>query len=137
MFGIGSQELLLILLAVLLLFGGKRIPEVARSLGKGMAEIRRAMREVQREVDLEMLKTPESDRRAPAPGSVPSGHAAAQPQGDAPAAAQAAEPKPGQGAPGQGAAASPAEHSGTRPGGAPPGTPKGVLGTGGDENRGG
>ena len=68
MFGIGTQELLLILLVALLLFGGKRIPEVSRSLGKGMAEIRRAMRDVQREVDLEMLKAPEPERRGPTTG---------------------------------------------------------------------
>jgi sec-independent protein translocase protein TatA len=71
MFGIGTQELLLVLVVVLLLFGGKRIPEVARSLGKGMADFRKAMREVQREVDLEMLKTPEPDRRVPARPAVP------------------------------------------------------------------
>ena len=71
MFGVGTQELLLILLVVLLLFGGKRIPEVARSLGKGMADFRKAMHEVQREIDVEMLKTPEPNRRAapPAPTS--------------------------------------------------------------------
>jgi len=67
MFGIGTQELLLVLVVVLLLFGGKRVPEVARALGKGMADFRKAMREVQREVDLEMLKTPESDRHSSAP----------------------------------------------------------------------
>lgn len=48
--GIGAQELLLIILVVLLLFGTKRIPEIARGLGKGMSEFKRAMREAQDEI---------------------------------------------------------------------------------------
>ncbi|MCK4303239.1 MAG: twin-arginine translocase TatA/TatE family subunit [Candidatus Eisenbacteria sp.] len=58
MFGIGTQEILVILLVMLLLFGGKRIPELARILGKGMGDFRRAARDVQREIDLEILKEP-------------------------------------------------------------------------------
>lgn len=42
MFGIGGQELILILVVALLVFGPKRLPDLARSLGKGMAEFRRA-----------------------------------------------------------------------------------------------
>ncbi len=51
MFGLGAQELLLILLVVLLLFGAKKIPEIARGLGKGMSEFKRAMRETQEEIN--------------------------------------------------------------------------------------
>jgi sec-independent protein translocase protein TatA len=58
MFGIGSQELLVILLVVLLLFGGKRIPEIARSLGGGLRDFRKAMHDVQREVDVGGLVNP-------------------------------------------------------------------------------
>jgi len=47
---LGASEILLILLVVLLLFGGKRLPELARSIGKGLAEFRRATQEVQREI---------------------------------------------------------------------------------------
>lgn len=50
MFGVGQGELLLILLAVLILFGAKRIPEVARSLGKGLGDFREAMSGFEREV---------------------------------------------------------------------------------------
>jgi TatA/E family protein of Tat protein translocase len=42
MFGIGGQELILILVVALLVFGPKRLPELARSLGRGLAEFRRA-----------------------------------------------------------------------------------------------
>ncbi len=63
MFGVGTQEILLILLVVLLLFGGKRIPEVARALGKGLGDFRRAVRDVQREIDLDLLNSPEPPPR--------------------------------------------------------------------------
>lgn len=45
MFGnIGWQEILLILLVILLLFGARKIPDLARSLGKGIKEFRNALR---------------------------------------------------------------------------------------------
>ncbi len=143
MFGVGSQELLLILLVVLLLFGGKRIPEVARSLGKGMAEIRRAMHEVQREVDLEMLKTPEPDRRAQTSGSPPPSPAkSAAEQAAAPGSAAAGQGSAaaGQGsaAAGQGSAAGVTKALGAGPGaGGLAGTPGSSPGGASDENRGG
>ncbi|MFH1416285.1 MAG: twin-arginine translocase TatA/TatE family subunit [Elusimicrobiota bacterium] len=40
MFGMGIQELLVVLLIVLLLFGAKRLPGIARSLGKAVREIK-------------------------------------------------------------------------------------------------
>ena len=40
MFGMGIQELLVVVLIVLLLFGAKRLPEIARSLGKAVKEIK-------------------------------------------------------------------------------------------------
>ncbi len=48
---IGGSEILVVLLAVLLLFGSKRIPEVARMLGKGIREFRRATEEIKREIN--------------------------------------------------------------------------------------
>jgi Tat protein translocase TatB subunit len=42
MFGIGTPELLVILVVALVVLGPKRLPEVARSLGKGLAELRKA-----------------------------------------------------------------------------------------------
>jgi sec-independent protein translocase protein TatA len=48
MFGsLGMQEILLILVVVLLLFGAKRIPEVMRSLGSGIQQFKRGMREIE------------------------------------------------------------------------------------------
>lgn len=42
---IGMQELLIILVVVLILFGGKKLPELARGLGQGMKEFKKATRE--------------------------------------------------------------------------------------------
>jgi sec-independent protein translocase protein TatA len=45
MFGLGWPELLLIFVAILLLFGAKRLPEIAQGLGRGIKEFRKAMKE--------------------------------------------------------------------------------------------
>ncbi len=51
--GIGAQELLLILLVLLLLFGAKKIPEIARGLGKSVSEFKKGMRDLENEVKKE------------------------------------------------------------------------------------
>lgn len=51
MFGIGFQEMLVILLVVLIFFGPKRLPDLAKSLGKGIAEFKKASDEVRRGID--------------------------------------------------------------------------------------
>lgn len=43
--GIGTGEILLIILAILLIFGGKKIPELMRGMGKGVKEFKDAMNE--------------------------------------------------------------------------------------------
>ena len=45
MFGIGMQELLVILLIVVVIFGAKRLPELSGSLGKAIRNFRRSMSE--------------------------------------------------------------------------------------------
>lgn len=45
MFGIGIQELLVILLIVVIVFGAKRLPELSSSLGKAIRNFRRSMSE--------------------------------------------------------------------------------------------
>lgn len=50
MFDIGGGELLLILLVVLILFGPKKIPEVAQLIGKGVQRVRRAQEELVEQV---------------------------------------------------------------------------------------
>ena len=46
MFGLGFQEILVIALIILLLFGGKKIPELMRGLGKGVKSFKDGMNEV-------------------------------------------------------------------------------------------
>lgn len=53
---IGTTELILILFVVLLLFGARKIPELARGLGKGIREFKDASREVQKEIETESEK---------------------------------------------------------------------------------
>ena len=49
MFGIGLPELLVIMVVALIVLGPKRIPELARTLGKGLAEFRRATGDISEE----------------------------------------------------------------------------------------
>lgn len=49
MFGIGLPELLIILLVCLLLFGANRLPEIGKSLGEGIREFKRAMKDDSKE----------------------------------------------------------------------------------------
>lgn len=52
MFGnFGGMEILIILLVVLLFFGAKRIPELARGIGQGINEFRRASDEIKKELE--------------------------------------------------------------------------------------
>ena len=51
MFGnFGAGEIILILLVVLILFGAKKIPELAKGLGKGMSEFKKGLKEVETEI---------------------------------------------------------------------------------------
>ena len=50
---LGPLELILIFLAILLIFGAKRIPEIARGLGKGIKEFKSATREITNEFNVD------------------------------------------------------------------------------------
>lgn len=56
MFGIGGSEVLVILLVALLLFGAKRLPELARSLGRSMNEFKRGMHSTLSELEMDEKK---------------------------------------------------------------------------------
>jgi len=48
---ISGQEIFIVLIVVLLLFGAKKIPELARGLGKGMREFKKATEEIKKEIN--------------------------------------------------------------------------------------
>ncbi len=50
----GTPEMILIILAILLLFGGKKIPELMRGLGKGIREFNSARAQVKEELEKEL-----------------------------------------------------------------------------------
>jgi sec-independent protein translocase protein TatA len=53
MFGnLGAMEIVLIVLAILILFGAKKIPELAQGIGKGMREFKKAVSDVQEDIKI-------------------------------------------------------------------------------------
>jgi sec-independent protein translocase protein TatA len=66
MFGLGTGEIILILLIILIFFGAKKIPELAQGLGKGMKEFRKAARDIQDEIETpgDQKKTDKPDKPA-------------------------------------------------------------------------
>jgi sec-independent protein translocase protein TatA len=66
MFGnLGAGEIILIVLVVLLLFGAKKIPELARGIGKGMSEFKKGLKDVENEIksaDTEIKKSEENKK---------------------------------------------------------------------------
>jgi sec-independent protein translocase protein TatA len=65
MFGnLGFPELLIIMVVILLLFGAKRIPEIAGSMGKGIREFKKNINDATREVTAETKPPLESDNQS-------------------------------------------------------------------------
>lgn len=53
MFGVGTSELIIILIIAILILGPKEIPKVARTLGRGMRELQRAKDELKKNIEFE------------------------------------------------------------------------------------
>jgi sec-independent protein translocase protein TatA len=66
MLNISPQELLLILLIALLVVGPRRLPELGRSLGKGIRELRKAQEEVRKTIQINLDEEPPATTRRPA-----------------------------------------------------------------------
>lgn len=71
MFDLGIQELIVIFIVALLVFGPKRLPELGRTLGKGMAELKKAMHGVKEQMDAEMREIKEPLSFEPAKSYAP------------------------------------------------------------------
>ena len=59
MFGLGYQELLLILVIVLILFGAQRLPDLARSLGSSVKEFKKGVNELKDDTSIASKKDDE------------------------------------------------------------------------------
>lgn len=64
MFGMGTQEILIVLAVALIFIGPKKLPEIARTLGRGFGELRRAANDLRGQIDLDtMMEEPEEGRQ--------------------------------------------------------------------------
>jgi sec-independent protein translocase protein TatA len=86
----GPLEIILIFLVVLLIFGAKRIPEIARGIGKGIREFKDATSEISRELDVDNQRQQIDKTRRPQHGTPQARSSAPQ------AAANDAPPQPAQ-----------------------------------------
>ena len=64
MFGLGYQELLIILVIVLVLFGANRLPELARSLGSSVKEFKKGVNEAQKDEAASPAVQKEEEKKA-------------------------------------------------------------------------
>jgi sec-independent protein translocase protein TatA len=71
LFNLGGGEIILILALVLILFGAKKLPELAKGLGTGIKEFKKATREVTEEVSNAMDETPTPPKRLPSTPPAP------------------------------------------------------------------
>lgn len=87
--GLGTQEILIIFIVVLLVFGPRRIPEVANLIGKAMRQFRKASQEIQDSINQEILRADREKRlreNPPVPYDSPYAPAPSVEAGDLPGA---------------------------------------------------
>ena len=87
-FGLGGWEVILILAVVLVLFGAKKLPELAKGLGQGIKEFKKASSDMQNELHRSVAEEQYAAPPKPAPASQPAAPA------PAPAVAQSSPPAP-------------------------------------------
>ena len=60
---LGGQEIIIIALVILLLFGGKKIPELMHGLGKGVSQFKKGMNDIEKEINAEPEKIDETQNK--------------------------------------------------------------------------
>jgi len=102
MFGIGSTELLVILVVALIVIGPSKLPDIMRTLGKGMAEFRRMSNDVKSTLEAEVDRADREQRQTEAQKELypeTDKAAAASPVADKPAATAEGQPGAAKGGP--------------------------------------
>ena len=94
MFGIGSTELLVILVVALLVLGPKNLPKIAHTLGRAMGEFRRVSTEFQRTLNTEIAVEERKDKVKAEKAARAAEKAAAEKTTDKPATEPSVEPAP-------------------------------------------
>lgn len=64
MFGLGTQELLIILVLVMIVFGAGKIPQVGDALGKGLRNFKKGVKDDEDSIELDAKKIPEGESQA-------------------------------------------------------------------------
>ena len=85
-FNLGGGEIILILALVLILFGAKKLPELARGMGQGIREFKKATREVTDEIENAGSDTPAQPRKVSPPAPRPDERVVSQSSGTEPKA---------------------------------------------------
>ena len=73
MFNVGPTELMVILVLALIVFGPKKLPEMGKSIGKGLSEFRKAQADIKREIRDGLNETPSRQPASTGPGTPETG----------------------------------------------------------------
>lgn len=82
---LGTTEMLVIAVVVLILFGAKKVPELMKGVGTGIKEFKKASRDVQDELERAVHEQPSTPPPAPKPASDTVSHHSSTPSGAPPA----------------------------------------------------